>query len=345
LGKTFCKFFSLKAQLLLGFFFYYSCSNSFVEHSISGITMGTSYKIKIIEHYKIDKIQKIKNSIDSILVNLNQQMSTWIIDSEISLFNHSRATDYYKISNEFYHVLEQGKLISNQTLGAFDYSVFPLVRLWGFGPEKNNSSMFPGGGEIKKVLEYVGQDKVILKYPYIKKSHPKVQIDLNAIAKGYAVDIIHNWLIFKNHKNIYVEIGGEIRCNGVNKMGSNWTIGIDAPLSNYFSGQKIYTTTRLENMSLATSGNYRNFLDKNGKKISHSIDPRNGMPVETNVLSVSVKARSCLVADAWATALMVLSFDDGLQAINRAEELEVLWILSKDQTSFSQFSTEGFFNK
>ena len=307
--------------------------------------MGTSFNIKINESHKIDKIKQIEYSIDSILVNLNQQMSTWIEDSEISFFNQSRSTSPFKISDEFYHVLEEGELINNHTSGAFDYTVFPLARIWGFGPKRKNSLKNPDTDEIKNILEYIGTDKIDLDYPYIKKKHPKVQIDLNAIAKGYAVDVIHDWLIYNNHKNIYVEIGGELRCSGVNKTGDNWTIGIDSPINNMVSGQNLYVTTKLKNMSLATSGNYRNFIDKKGKKITHSIDPRNGIPVKSNILSVSVKARRCVVADAWATALMILSFDDGLRVVTEAGGLEVLWIFSGGKDGLSQFSTKGFYNK
>ena len=307
--------------------------------------MGTSFNIKINESHKIVKIKQIEYSIDSILVSLNQQMSTWIEDSEISFFNQSRSLSPFKISDEFYHVLEKGKLINNQTSGAFDYTVFPLARIWGFGPKRKNSSKIPDANEIKKVLEYIGTDKIDLDYPYVKKKHHKVQIDLNAIAKGYAVDIIHDWLIHKNYKNIYVEIGGELRCSGVNKTGAVWIIGIDTPINNMVSSKKIFSKTELSNMALATSGNYRNFLEKNGKKITHSIDPRNGISVEYNTLSVSVKARSCLGADAWATALMILPFDDGLRAVTEAGGLEALWIFSGGKEGLSQFSTKDFYSK
>ncbi len=307
--------------------------------------MGTSFNIKINESNKIDKINQIEYSIDSILVSLNQQMSTWIKDSEISLFNQSRSLSPFKISDEFYQVLEKGKLINNQTSGAFDYTVFPLARIWGFGPKGKNSSKIPDANEIKKVLEYIGTDKIDLDYPYVKKKHPKVQIDLNAIAKGYAVDIIHDWLMHKNYKNIYVEIGGELRCSGVNKTGATWIIGIDTPINNLVSSKKIFSKTELSNMALATSGNYRNFFEIDGKKITHSIDPRNGISVESNTLSVSVKARSCLVADAWATALMILPFDDGFRAVTEAGGLEVLWILSEGKEGLSRFSTKDFYSR
>ena len=307
--------------------------------------MGTSFNIKINESHKINKIKQIEYSIDSILVSLNQQMSTWIEDSEISFFNQSRSLSPFKISDEFYHVLEKGKLINNQTSGAFDYTVFPLARIWGFGPKGKNSSKIPDANEIKKVLEYIGTDKIDLDYPYVKKKHPKVQIDLNAIAKGYAVDIIHDWLIHKNYKNIYVEIGGELRCSGVNKTGATWIIGIDNPINDMVSSKKLFSKTELSNMALATSGNYRNFLEKNGKKITHSIDPRNGNSVESNTLSVSVKARSCLVADAWATALMILPFDEGLRAVTETGGLEALWILLEGKEGLSRFSTKDFYSK
>ena len=194
--------------------------------------MGTSFNIKINESQKIDQIKQIEYSIDSILVSLNRQMSTWIEDSEISFFNQIRSGSPFRISDEFYHVLKKGKLINNQTSGAFDYTVFPLAQIWGFGPKGKNSSKSPDVNEIKNVLEYIGTDKIELDYPYITKKHPNVQIDLNAIAKGYAVDIIHDWLIHKNDKNIYVEIGGELRCSGVNKTGATWIIGIDIPINN-----------------------------------------------------------------------------------------------------------------
>lgn len=307
--------------------------------------MGTSFNIKINESHKIDKIKQIEYSIDSILVSLNRQMSTWIEDSEISFFNQSRSLNSFRISDEFYYVLDKGKLINNQTSGAFDYTVFPLAQIWGFGPKGKDSSKNPGANEIKNVLEYIGTDKIDLDYPYIKKKHPKTKIDLNAIAKGYAVDIIHDWLIDKKYKNIYVEIGGELRCSGVNKTGATWIIGIDTPINNMVSSQKTYSKTKLNNMSLATSGNYRNFLEKNGKKITHIIDPRNGISVVSNILSVSVKARSCLVADAWATALMILPFDEGLRIVTEAGGLEVLWILSEGKEGLSQFSTKGFYSK
>ena len=307
--------------------------------------MGTTYSVKLVfKHTKQNNI-KIKNSIDSLLFNLNQQMSTWIKESEISIFNENLSTEPQKISDDFFYVLEQGKIINQKTGGMFDYTIFPIMDLWGFGPSANKEKKTPNKDEIENVLRYVGAEKIQFNYPYIKKLHPKIQLDLNAIAKGYAVDKIHDWLVLKGFSNIFVEIGGEVRCSGVNASNSQWLIGIDTPLENSFPGQKLFSKTILNNESMATSGNYRNFRSQNGKIINHTIDPISGFPLETNVVSVSVKADKCLTADAWATALMVLSFEAGMKKVEEDETIEALWIILGKRGDFKQYSSSSFFYK
>ena len=307
--------------------------------------MGTTYSVKLVfKHTNHDNI-RIKNSIDSILLNLNQQMSTWIKESEISIFNENLSTAPHKISDDFFYVLEQGKIINQKTSGVFDYTIFPIMNLWGFGPGANKEKKIPNKDEIEKVLRYVGMEKIQLNYPYLKKLHPKIQLDLNAIAKGYAVDKVHDWLVLKGFSNIYIEIGGEIRCSGVNASNSRWLIGIDTPIKNSLPGQKLFTNTKLNNESLATSGNYRNYRSQNGKIINHTIDPISGFPLETNVVSVSVKADKCLTADAWATALMVLSYEAGMKKVEEDETIEALWIVLDESGDFKQYSSSSFFNR
>ena len=307
--------------------------------------MGTTYSVKLVfKHTKQNNI-KIKNSIDSLLFNLNQQMSTWIKESEISIFNENLSTEPQKISDDFFYVLEQGKIINQKTGGMFDYTIFPIMNLWGFGPSANKEKKNPNKDEIENVLRYIGTDKIQLNHPYIKKLNPKIQLDLNAIAKGYAVDKIHDWLVLKGFSNIFVEIGGEVRCSGVNASNSQWLIGIDTPLENSFPGQKLFSKTILNNESMATSGNYRNFRSQNGKIINHTIDPISGFPLETNVVSVSVKADKCLTADAWATALMVLSFEAGMKKVEEDETIEALWIILGKRGDFKQYSSSSFFYK
>ena len=345
LDNSFTKTLFLKAQFLLGFLFLaFSCSNTLEEFQINGETMGTTYSIKLIFSENIEDLEKMKNSVDSIFISINQQMSTWIPNSEISTFNNSRATDYFKISDEFYYVLDKGKAINEKTNSLFDYTIFPLASAWGFGPNKNKIEYNPSDNEIEKILSYTGTHKIELKYPSIKKIHPSVQLDLNAIAKGYAVDLVHHWLVNKSFANVFVEIGGEIRCSGVNKAGKNWVVGIDTPSDGVSSRQNIFTSISLKNMSLATSGNYRNYYENNGNKINHSINPINGQPVNNNILSVSVKSKSCLEADAWATALMVMSFEEGIEKVNEFRELEALWIILDNDSDLTHFSSKGFYN-
>ena len=345
LDNSFIKTLFLRAQFLLGFlFFAFSCSDRLKEFQINGETMGTTYSIKLIVSENIEDQWGIKNSVDSILISINQQMSTWIPNSEISIFNNTRTTDYFEVSDDFYYVLEQGKAISEKTSNFFDYTVFPLARAWGFGPKKNKRGYNPSYNEIKEILLYTGIHRIELKYPFLKKTHPSVQLDLNAIAKGYAVDLVHSWLVDQGFANVFVEIGGEIRCLGVNKTGNSWVVGIDTPSDGLSSGQNIFTSISLKNMSLATSGNYRNYYENNGNKINHSINPINGKPVNNNILSVSVKSKSCLDADAWATALMVMSFEEGIEKVNEFKELEALWIILDNDSNLTHFSSRGFYN-
>ena len=184
-----------RAQLILGFLFLFtSCDRYYNSYIISGATMGTTYSVKLVFNNTKYEVNMINDSIDSILINLNQQMSTWIENSEISLFNKSLFVTPYKISDDFYYVLQQGKIINQKTDGAFDYTIYPIADLWGFGPNSDNDKINPENSDIDKVLTYVGTDKIKLEYPYIKKLHPKIKLDLNAIAKGYAVDQVHDWL-------------------------------------------------------------------------------------------------------------------------------------------------------
>ena len=156
------------------------------------------------------------------------------------------------------------------------------------------------------------------------------------------MDLIYRWLKKRGFKDLFIEIGGEIRCGGFNKMGKDWVIGIDSPVEN--SRQSIFTTVQLRNTALATSGNYRNYLEREGQKINHSINPNTGKPVKTNVLSVSVKSENCLNADAWATALMIMTYDEGIEKINGLDEIEAFWIFSDTNGNINQRYTENFFN-
>ena len=333
-----------QTQVLLGFLFLFiSCDGAYQRYIISGKTMGTTYSVKLVFTHSDHEKSKIEKVIDSILISLNQQMSTWIDDSEISIFNKSLSTAPYKVSDEFFHVLERGKKINNKTGGAFDYTIFPVAELWGFGPDGNQRKENPEKSEIENVLGYVGIDKVQLKYPYVNKLHPKVQLDLNAIAKGYAVDIIYDWVSIMGYSNIFVEIGGEIRCSGINMHRELWVVGIDMPRKKSLPGQELYTTLPLNNEAIATSGNYRSFIVQDGNTINHSFNPVSGFPVETDIASVSVKSGDCLTADAWATALMVLPYQVGIKKVEEDNTIEALWVILNKDNNFEHYSSSGFF--
>lgn len=330
-----------KAQIVLGFFvFILSCNNPDFYRSIKGETMGTSYSIKF--ENKNNSVDSIILSIDSILYDLNMQMSTWIDSSEISRFNSLKQGGRIQISKEFLYVLSKGKEIFTQTNGAFDFTVFPLLNLWGFGPNKSSVFIKPTNEDIAKELKYVGVEKIIIEDTYIIKSYLNQKLDLNAIAKGYAVDVIFNWFKNNGYNNIFVEIGGEIRTIGLNSNSSPWIVGIEAPQIEF--GDPLFKTINLSGKSIATSGNYRSFNINNNELYPHTINPISGQPVVTNILSVSVITEECIISDAWATALMVMPLDEGIKAVSKNVTIEAMWIYLNDRKELTFHNSNGFPN-
>jgi FAD:protein FMN transferase len=285
--------------------------------TLNGKTMGTSYSVKYLDNGHGIKPFVISKDINLLLQNINQHMSTYIKDSELSQFNQSESTDWQKLSPELYRVLHHALLVAKRTNGIFDPTIGPLVNLWGFGPDKKK--VVPELKLIEETKKRVGFNLIeIQKSPFkIKKMKPDVYLDLSASAKGYGVDAVSMHLRKLGIENHMVEIGGEIRAAGT-KSGKPWRIGIEAPGENYTLAQKILS---LKDMALATSGNYRNYFESKGKKYSHAIDFRTGKPVSHTLASVSViSKKGCMDADAWATALMVLGPDKGLEL---AKELKI----------------------
>ena len=328
-----------KAQIILGFFVFISSCGKLEQHqNIKGETMGTSYSIKF--ENKNNNIDSIRFSVDSILFNLNMQMSTWIDSSEISRFNNLKKGEKIEVSKEFLFVLNKGIEIFNQTNGAFDFTVFPLLNIWGFGPNKRSTFKKPVDENVIKTLESVGAEKIIIENNYIIKSHLNQKLDLNAIAKGYAVDAVFDWFKKNKYNHIFVEIGGEIRTFGLNSTNSPWLIGVETPQIN--SDDPLFKTINLSGKSIATSGNYRNFNIHNNGLYPHTIDPRLGRPVVTNILSVSVIAEECIISDAWATGLMVMSLDEGIQAVSNSVEIDAMWIYLNEKDELTFHKTDGF---
>jgi len=276
---------------------------------ISGSTMGTRYNIKLAGLPEEISAEKLKSRIDAELEKINDQMSTYRPASEISRFNRYDGKEWVPVSPETARVVTVAQRISDETQGAFDITVGPLVNLWSFGAEPIDQAV-PGNEQIKEVREKVGRYTVDVRDdpPALRKDRSDVEIDLSAIAKGFAVDHIAELLDNLGVAGYLVEIGGEIRTRGTKTDGNAWVVGIEAP-KEFTRG--IQEVIALGDRALATSGDYRNFFEQDGKRYSHTIDPATGRPVEHNLASVSVVTEDCMHADAWATALMVLGPEIG----------------------------------
>ena len=331
----------LKAQLLLGFLLFWTgCSAPGVELSFSGQTMGTTYSIKIISPNPIQNPSKIQEGIDSVLTIVNMNMSTWISTSEISRFNRDQTESVIPVSFHLKEVIQKSIEISKATDGAFDVTVFNLMALWGFGP--NPIKGVPSAEDILVAMMSSGYQNLVLEPEGIRKQNPNIKLDLNSIAKGYGVDQVFHWLVSRRFADVFVEIGGEVRCIGMNKKGELWKVGIDDPNLDGVPGSALAGVVSLYNQAMATSGNYQNFIEQDGKIFGHTIDPRIGRPVETNVLSVSVISNSCMEADGWATAFMVLGYEEGKKLVSSKSGLQVCWVLSDSDGIRRIEKTPGF---
>ena len=292
----------------------------------SGPTMGTDYNVKIVSAKPGDiDTSALQTVVDDVLAQVNSRMSNYIEDSEISRFNNWRSTEPFKLSEDTLEVLDLARQIGFETGGSFDITVAPLVTAWGFGPPGRAPDP-PAKDEIEALLTQTGWDRVELNRTdsTATKDHQAITADLSAIAKGFAVDRVFETLEDSNLDNFMVEIGGEVRARGRNLQGEPWRIGIERPVP---GERAIDLVVPLSNLAMATSGDYRNYYEIEGKRISHTIDPRTGYPITHNVASVSVVHTSCAAADAYATGLLVL----GPEGFDLAEQLGLAaYVLFRD---------------
>lgn len=304
--------------------------------TITGATMGTSYSVKVNRLPESFSLLTLQAEIDRRLETLNDQMSTYRADSEVSRFNRFTKTDWFPVSKETAIVVQKALQIGEQTGGAFDVTVAPLVDLWNFGPRKGPQRL-PSDAEISAAKKRTGAANLSVRLdpPALKKQRGDLTIDLSAIAKGFAVDQIAAFLDRLSISGYMVEIGGEVYCRGKKSDGSSWKIGIQSPRKNLgkTSGAKnrFSQIVPVQNRAVATSGDYRNYFEQNGKRYSHTIDPRTGRPVTHRLISVTVVADSCMEADALATALMVLGPEAGYDFARR-NRLAVLLLVSEHDT-------------
>ena len=286
----------------------WACSVPETQVEIVGRTMGTGYSIQLRPLPAELTTAAIQRAVDAKLEAINASMSTYRDNSELMRFNHSRTLDWWPISSELFLVIKTAQQMSATSGGAFDISVGPAVKLWGFG--RNKIVRTPSPESLERVRTRIGWGYLQLREapPAIRKTNPEVFLDLSAIAKGFAVDVICNYLVELKVENYLVEIGGELRGRGRNKDQQPWRIAIEKPLTDSRQVQQIISPP---DMAVATSGDYRNFYEIDGKRYSHTINPQTASPVEHRLAAVTVLHESAMWADAWATSLLVLGPEEG----------------------------------
>lgn len=299
-----------------------------------GNTQGTTYSIIYEQPDGIDLHSKITERLHQFDLSLSTYDSTSII-SRINRNDPTVTTDEdFEI---MYKVAEQ---VSNQTQGAFDITVGKLVKAWGFASENSNHKKIPN---VKSLLQFIGYEKIKLENHKLIKNNPEICIDANALAQGQSADIIANLLKNNGCTNYMVEIGGEIVCKGLNSKSEKWRIGIEKPINDSTNvSSELQTVISITNTALTTSGNYRKFYYLNGKKYNHEINPHTGYPVNHNLLSATVVAPTCIVADAYATAFMVMGLEASLKLCDRIPGLEGYFIYAGKDGKNSVVYTKGF---
>ncbi|WP_420553859.1 FAD:protein FMN transferase [Neptuniibacter marinus] len=304
--------------------------------SHQGMTMGTTFTVKWVSSQSPQSDTELNKLIDNTLVDINQSMSTYIPDSELSILNRTPAGEFLSVSEPLAHVLALSKKISVETEGAFDNTVGPLVNLWGFGPDGRVVKM-PLQSELDSVRDRVGYDYVKIEGTQVVKQRQSY-IDLSAIAKGYGVDVLAELLESHGIENYLVEIGGELRARGLKPDGNEWRIAIESPTN--AAERTIQRIIAVKNVGIATSGDYRNYFEEEGVRFSHTIDPVTGKPINHKLVSVTVLMPTCAEADALATAMMVMGPDKAFQ-FAQTHKLNVFLIVKTD-TGFEEKMTPGF---
>ncbi|MBT8374855.1 MAG: FAD:protein FMN transferase [Deltaproteobacteria bacterium] len=311
------------------------------EVVLSGATMGTTYQVKVIAGY-FKSTSGLKEKIENRLLAINQSMSTYLQDSEISRFNAIRDTqEKLAVSDDFLQVMLAARDIYQKSGGAWDGTIKPLLNLWGFGNTKQTRRV-PDEAEIKKQMRWIGFQHIdIFPKGYLQKKKNTLTLDLASIAKGYAVDQVSDLLRASGINNFLVEIGGEVFAAGFRKDGQPWRVGINQP-STSASIADVYRVVPLHNRAMATSGDYRNYFEDKGRRFSHIIDPRTGYPVNNGVVSVSIVADSCMFADGLATAIMVMGREHGMTLINSLNDVEGFIIVRKTDGDIVPYMTDAF---
>lgn len=327
--RTFRLFF-----LLISIAFLASCSSKPSDYvKNQGLIYGTTYSII----YESPNGENLQEGIEAEMNRLNKSLSTFDDSSIISKINQNIDTE---LDDYFLTVYNKAVEVSDASDGAFDITVAPMVNVWGFGFE-NKENVTPE--LIDSLKHLVGYKKIKIENGKLIKEHPNTMLDCSAIAKGFACDIVANYLNKQGCKNYMVEIGGEVVAYGKNDKGKYWNIGISRPDDgNMLNTQELKAIIELKEKAVATSGNYRNFYIENGKKYAHTIDPKTGYPVQHSLLSTTVLADDCMTADAFATAFMVLGLEKSIELANSRNDIEVYFIYADEAGNYKSYISDGF---
>lgn len=319
----------LAAMILAG-----SCSSDRSAEKIrfTGEAQGTYYAITYFDHAK----RNLQPSVDSLLKAFDQTASLWVDTSMICRVNNNEDV---VINDDFLEIFRISQEVSEKTGGAFDVTVGPLVRAWGFGPDKEPQI---NAGTVDSLLPIIGYRNLLIRNNRVIKSDPRVKLDFNAVAQGYSVDLLARFLESKGIEDYLIDIGGEVYAHGMKPDDEGWVVGIEKPSEDQASSRELSAEIPVTNRAVATSGNYRKYYEKDGVRYSHTIDPHTGYPVKHSLLGVTVVADNCAYADAYATAFMVMGLDSALMFLNRTQTgMEAFFVFSGPDGEYEMMGTEG----
>jgi len=325
------------AVIAMSILFIASCSEKplSVVH-LQGQTMGTTYNVKYVLGEGETEVEGLQEEIDAKLININKMMSTYDTTSELSRFNQYRYSDNFAVSQETLTVVNEALRLARLSDGVLDVTVGPLVNLWGFGPNKRPEKV-PTQADIDAVRDYVGYEKLSTTPTGLMKANPMLYVDLSTIAKGYGVDEVAAILDAHDLQHYLVEIGGEMRVTGERGDGSEWLIAIEKPVTTERAVQKVVS---IGTNAIATSGDYRNYYEEDGKRYSHLIDPNTGSPITHDLVSVTVVNPSSMIADGLATAFNVMGWQ---RAIDLAEQEQLaVFLIRRTADGFEEYATPEF---
>lgn len=320
-----------------------------VTVTLGGETMGSTWQVRLgdwpgaLDDEALK--EKLRREIDNRLAEINKSLSAWDSTSVLSAFNRAPAESLVVMDQDFQRVLEAALQWSRATGGAFDPTVGPLVRVWGFSPDGGGST--PGDAEVDEAksrtgVEHLATGVIQEGEVALAKHREGMELDVNGIAPGYAADEIARLLRDRGARNYTVEIGGEVVAKGERPEGGPWHIGVEAPLEGLPRPEGAWLAVLgITDGAIATSGTYRNFVRRAEGDVSHIIDPRSGRPVSGNLVSVTVKAPDCTAADALATALMVLGPEEGMRLVENLGGVEAMFVLQDESGAFRQLTSPG----